>query len=327
MTKVAIVGVGYRLPDRVRSNDDPIFDWLKKHDPDAQKLFDGLKYRRVLADPQGVIDIVADACRSAAEDAKVPLADVDLLLGSASVSKDIAPNGLCAVHRKLGLSSRCRVIPLNSDYGVFQDGLRFAHDAITAGSARHALVAAGNNWTHFVDYHEAVSLAASDAAGAALVGPTDDATRFTLIDREEETDTQLHDPFHVTPRKHGEHHDHPLFTKALMTINPETGVPAIQSFGIPVPPKIIARMLARHGLTGADITLVPHQTSKSVSQAWQQAILPKLYVSTLEELADMVSSSVPVNLAKCYEQIQTKYLVLLGIGMEMHATALLYQRG
>jgi 3-oxoacyl-[acyl-carrier-protein] synthase-3 len=327
MSRVAVLGVGYRLPERIRGNDDPIFDWLKKHDPDAPKLFDGLEYRRVLDEARGVVDLTAEACRSAAADAKAQLADVDLLVGSTSVSWDVAPNGLCAVHAALGLSPRCRVIALNTDYTVFHDGLRVAHDAVTAGSATRALVVAGNNWTHHVDYHEAVSLAASDAAGAALVGASDDKSRFAMIDREEETDTSLLGAFYVSQRKDGEHREHHRFTTPLMTINPKTGVPAIQSFGVPVPPKIIARMLARHGLTGADVTLVAHQSSKSVHDAWNQAIQPKIYLSTLAELGDMVSSSVPVNLAKCYAQIQTDHLVLMGIGMEMHATALLYRRG
>ena len=59
---------------------------------------------------------------------------------------------------------------------------------------------------------------------------------------------------------------------------------------------------------------------------WNSAIQPATYITTLEELGDMVSSSVPVNLAKCYGEINTRYLVLMGTGMEMHATALLYLR-
>ena len=117
-----------------------------------------------------------------------------------------------------------------------------------------------------------------------------------------------------------------LFTTPLMKIDEQTGGPAVKTFGIPVPPQIIARMLARHGLTGKDITLVAHQSSKSIQDAWNSAIQPARYISTLEEFGDMVCSSVPVNLAKCYGEIDTDHLVLMGTGMEMHATALLYRR-
>lgn len=329
--RIAIQGVGFALGDIIRGNDDPIFDWLRKHPPHGGVIFDGLKYRRVLPCADDVIDIVARSCRDAAADAKVALGDVDLLIGSTSVSGDIAPNGLCRVHHALGLSASCRVLPLNSDYGIFLDGLRIADSMIKSGAARRALVACGNNWTHHVDYHEAVSLAASDAAGAAVVGASDDTTRFTLIDCEEATDTSWLGAFHMSQRGHGK--DHPVgyhearhFTKPLMTVDTDKAPPAIKGFGLPMPPKLIATMLARHGLTSKDITLVAHQTSKSIFDAWNTAIQPAHYVNTLEELGDMVSSSAPVNLAKCYGEIETKYLVLMGIGMEMHATTLLYQR-
>ena len=41
----------------------------------------------------------------------------------------------------------------------------------------------------------------------------------------------------------------------------------------------------------------------------------------------MVSSSQAVNVAKCYNQIETDYVVILGVGVAMHATAILYKRG
>lgn len=325
-SRVAILGVGYCLPDKIRGNDDPVFDWLRAHPPSGGELFDGLKYRRVLERGDQVTDIVAQACRHAAQDAGVALADIDLLIGSASVSGCVAPNDLCDVHHRLGLSAGCRVMTLGTDYTVFHDGLRLAHDMITAGSARRALVACGNNWTHHVDYHEAVSMAASDAAGAAVVGATQDASRFTLIDWDNETDSSWFRALRMAPRFHEKHGHLALFTTPLMTIDEKNGATAVKTFGVPVPPKIIARMLARHGLSGQDITLVAHQSSKSIYEAWNAAIQPARYISTLEELGDMVSSSVPVNLAKCYGQIDTRYLVLMGTGMEMHATALLYLR-
>jgi 3-oxoacyl-[acyl-carrier-protein] synthase-3 len=325
-SRVAILGVGYCLPDKIRGNDDPVFDWLREHPPSGGELFDGLKYRRVLERGDQITGLVAHACKNAAADAKVDLADIDLLIGSASVSGCYAPNDLCDVHHQLGLSAGCRVMTLNTDYTAFHDGLRIANDLITAGSARKALVACGNNWTHHVDYHEAVAMAASDAAGAAVVGATDDTSRFTLIDWDNETDSAWFRALRMEPRFHEKHGDLALFTTPLMKIDEKNGATAVKTFGVPVPPKIIARMLARHGITSKDITLVAHQSSKSIYEAWNAAIQPAHYITTLEELGDMVSSSVPVNLAKCYGEISTRYLVLMGTGMEMHATALLYLR-
>jgi 3-oxoacyl-[acyl-carrier-protein] synthase III len=112
-----------------------------------------------------------------------------------------------------------------------------------------------------------------------------------------------------------------------MKMDDKTGQAAFKTFGVQVAPQVVNNLLKRRGLKGSDITLLPHQVSKTVEESWNEAIQPARYVTTLEEYADMVSSSVPVNWAKCHHEIHTKYIVLLGIGMEMHATALLLERG
>lgn len=323
--RTALLGQGYQVPEHIRGNDDPIFDWLRRHPPSGGELFTGLKYRRVLARADGVVDLMVHACQDALAQAGLRPGQIDMLLGGGSVGQYLAPNDLCRVHHALGLGRDCRVMPLNSDYTTFLDGMKLAHDLIGQGSIRHALVVSGNNWTHHVDYHEAVSLAASDGAGAAVVGPSDDPRHFRLIDWINRTDTRWFGAFHLAPRPAptAPHRD---YTPALMTIADPEGGQAFKAFGLQVPGPMVQDLLARHGLSGQDITLVAHQSSQVVIDAWQQAIAPAHYVNTLADFGDMVSSSVPVNLARCFDEIRTRHLVLLGIGMEMHATALLYER-
>ena len=326
---VAILGQGYAVPPFIRGNDAPIFDWLKKHSPSGTDLFDGLKFRRVLATPEGVVDIMVESCQNALAQAQLKPEHVGMILGSGSVSAYIAPNDLAVVHDRLGLPRHCRIMPLNSDYSAFQDGVRLANDLIHCGTIQHALVVCGNNWTHFMDYHEPVSLAASDGAGAVVMGRSADPRHFRLVDWENDTQAKWYGAFRMVPRPiadgpHGHTH---AYTKPLMKLDDKTGQEAFQTFGMQVAPQVVNNLLKRHGLTGGDITLIPHQTSKTVEDAWNAAIQPARYISTLAEYADMVSSTVPVNLAKCHHEIHTKYIVLLGIGMEMHATALLLERG
>jgi len=326
---VAILGQGHAVGPLIRGNEAPIFDWLKQHSPSGTDLFDGLKFRRVLAKPEDVVDIMVEACQNALTQAKLKPDQVDMILGSGSVSTYIAPNDLAVVHERLGLPRHCRIMPLNSDYSAFQDGVRLANDLIQCGTIGHALVVCGNNWTHFMDYHEPVSLAASDGAGAVVMGRSDSPYHFRLVDWENETQAKWYGAFRMVPRPvadgpHGHAH---AYTKPLMRLDYQTGQEAFKAFGMQVPPLVVNRLLQRNGLTGADITLLPHQVSKTVEQAWNEAIAPARYITTLEAYADMVSSSVPVNLSKCHHEIHTRYIVLLGIGMEMHATALLLERG
>ena len=72
--RVALAGVGYAVPPGIRTNDDPIFDWLKAHQTAGQDLFQGYKERRVLAGddgpsdlPRTVVDLMVTAANGSAQ--------------------------------------------------------------------------------------------------------------------------------------------------------------------------------------------------------------------------------------------------------------------
>jgi 3-oxoacyl-[acyl-carrier-protein] synthase-3 len=327
--RIAIVGTGYALGDTIRGNDDPIFAYLRANPPPNRDLFEGLTYRRALAGGQSVVSISVQAAQQALDEAELQAGQIDMVLGTVSAGEYCAPSALAAVHAELGLPDSCRTMALNSEYTGFLDGLKLAHDLIENDTIGRALIVAGIDWTRHMDYHEAVCVAASDAAGAAVVGRAPDSSRFTLIDWDNQTDTRLYGALRMAPRPIAApptYADAQLFTTALMKLDDKTGADAVRNFGLPVPPQVVSRLLDKHGLSGKDIALVTHQTSKPVQDYWISKIQPACYITTLTELADMVSASIPVNLAKCYSQITKDYLVLLGIGMEMRATALLYGR-
>lgn len=334
--QVAILGVGYCVPEFIRTNDDPVFAWLNAHHAADKDIFTGLAERRVLAKPGDLVDIMVAAARRALDDAGRLPGQVDMLLGSASVGQQVAPNDLAAVHAALKLSNKCRIFPLNTEYTVFHDGMKLASDLVKVGTAKCALVVCGCNWTHHVDYHESVALAASDGAGAAVVGPSTDPTKFRLVDWENETNSEWFGAFRMVqrplyaaqnPAPESGLPDSMLYSTPLIKLDDQRGGNAVKQFGLPAPGRVVRRLLERNRVPAADVTLIAHQTSKLVQDAWSAAIQPGQYVSTLEVYGDMVSASVPVNLARCYPDIRMNKLVLLGIGMEMRATALLYGRG
>lgn len=328
--RIGILGSGFSLGSVVRGNDDPVFRWLRTHPPKDSDLFEGLKYRRVLGPEQTVVSISVDAADQALSDAGITAQDVDMVLGVVSVGEYDAPSALSRVHAELGLPDRCRVVALNTEYTGFLDGAKLANDLIQAGSIGTALVVAGINWTAHMDYHQAVAVAASDGAGAAVIGTTHDATTFALVDWDNETDTGLYGALTIGPRPagppRGAERNEQLYTHAVYRVDPSRGADAIRTFGLSVPPMVVNRLLTRHGLRGCDVTLIAHQVSRPIQEIWRERVQPAAYISTLDECADMVSATVPVNLAMCHAQIETDLLVLLGVGMGMHATALLYAR-
>lgn len=329
-TRIGITGTGAAVGDIVRGNDDPVFAWVTANPPPNHDIFDGLTYRRVLGPGQTVVSIAVAAATQALQQANVAPVAVDLLIGAATMGEYFAPSALASVHAQLGLPGTCRVMALNSEYTPFIDGLKIANDMIAAGTIGCALVVSASAWTAHMDYHEAVCVAASDGAGAAVVTRTTDASAFALVDWENETDTKYYGAFRMTPRPVTvpPHFDPAptVFTTALMALDPVRGGPAVMNFGLPVPVAVVQRLLARNGIAADQIALVPHQTSKMVAEYWKTHIAPALYVTTLTDYADMVSAAAAVNLSTCASQITQQYLVIMGIGMEMRATALLYAR-
>ena len=326
-----IKGVGFAVPEQVRTNDAPVFDWIKANPPPHTDLFQGFDQRRILAPGQPLVELMAEAAAAALVDAELGAGDIDLLIGAASVATYISPNDLVALHQTLNLPPRCQVLPLGTEFTIFNDGLVLAEALIRTGRGlRNALVVCGCNWSRHVSYHEATCIGAADGAGAAVMAVTDDPQRFALVDVVTDTDTGYFGAMHMSARPAGTIDPPPpylaeSFTTPLMYIGDE-GASSYKEYGAKIPPRIVDRLLRRNGLAANEITLIAHQASSVLSGAWAEAIRPGQYLSTLTEYANMTSASVPVTLAALYPEIARDNLVLLTIGLQQQTSAVLLRR-
>ncbi len=58
LKKIGITGLGYAVGSGVRTNDDPVFGWLKRHRVENRDLFEGYKDRAILEDGETVDEVV-----------------------------------------------------------------------------------------------------------------------------------------------------------------------------------------------------------------------------------------------------------------------------
>jgi 3-oxoacyl-[acyl-carrier-protein] synthase-3 len=330
--RIALLGVGHAVGAGVRTNDDPVFEWLKKHPQPDQDLFAGYKFRRVLPCegtltdlPTTVAGLMTVACRNALQQASLPPADVDALLGYATVSEYITPNALALVHEGVGLRRDAWLLPVEGEEH-FLSALFLANALVQAGSARNALVVTGCNWTRYVNYHTAQSVAVSDGAGAAVVGRTADSSRFAVVDAATTVVPGGYGSMYMQgdPLAVGSHAG-AVYTRPYFHIG-ETGDAAYRDFGRKAPPELANLVLKRHRLTGADVTLISHQSSRGLMTAWGDAIRPGQYLDSLEEFADMVPATVAVNLSYFYDRIEKDNVLLLDVSAELKTTAVLLRR-
>jgi 3-oxoacyl-[acyl-carrier-protein] synthase III len=332
--RVIVAGVGLAVPERIRGNDDPIFDWLRAHPP-AHDPFQGYVSRRVLGEDQDLADIMVPAARAAMSDAGTSSEDIDMLVGFGSVSTDYMPNPLVLVHQKTGLLSGVPIIPLANDYANFTAGISVASALVESGQARNVLVVTGCNWTRHMDYHTPQAVCAGDGAGAAVVGRRRAPERFAFTDSFTITESALFgamymagDPSIGTPLPDGPHipgYDHRSFGWPYFHITTR-GLDAFTEFGQRRPPEAAKALLARHRIDARDVTLIPHQTSTVLLDYWYGQIGAGCSLDTLTTYGNVPHANIALTLASRYAEITTRYLLFLTLGVEFSTTATLLTR-
>ncbi|MEP7309496.1 MAG: 3-oxoacyl-ACP synthase [Acidobacteriota bacterium] len=326
-----ILGLGFAVPPTRRTNDDPIFDWLKEHVPAGSNPFQGYRTRAVLTAGEDLMTMMVPAALDALQDARLSPSAIDMVLGYASVSRWSTPNELSHLHQMLGLPGHAYVVPLNSEFSNFNAGLLFADALVRAGRARHILVVVGGDWTRHVNYRTLQSVSAGDGAGAAVVGLSDDATKWQVVDQNTVTDTRYFGSMYMQGQRYPQQppidgHE-ALWSEPFFQITAE-GMQGFGEFGGKIAPTAVTSLLARHAIPASAITLIAHQASSVLFEMWQAILQPAQMIETIAQFANMTLANLPVNLAwsVANQPITQDNLVLLALSPDMHANALLLQR-
>lgn len=336
---VGVIGLGHRVPEQIRRNNDPIFDWLKKNVKDWDELFYGYEERHILSPGETVLDILEPASRMAIADAELAASDIDVVIGCVTPGTYVVPSDLFDLTRRLGLSERTLTLSLNNDFSNFTTAIVMAEALVRAGRAHNVLVAVGAGWSRAVDYRTPQSVSAADGAGAAVIGLATGSRRprWTIVDQEviaqEQNFGQMTligekratvqpggpgDP--STPDPQASSYSAPFFQIT------DAGLTSFQTFGAMTAPLAVQRVLARQGISASEITLTGHQASMKLFAKWEELLKPAAVFQTIATLANMTAASIAVNLALMDGQVTTPYLVALTLAPDMHAHALLLKR-
>ena len=321
MTTPALIGTGSAFPAQVRTNDDPIFDWLRDNPQYGGELFSGYSQRRVLGPGESVTSIMVAAARAALVQGAVSPAQIDLLLGFGSVGQYVTPNTLAQVHEELGLPANTEVLPLANDMTNWASAVVIADAMIRAGRIQRALIVCGGNWTQHVSYHTPQAISAGDGAGATVVGPATSDSQWRLVDREWLTVSEDYgDMFMAADSLPGG-----SFGPVYMHLTTK-GFKDYVAFGEQQATDPVRTLLRRNGVTPEQVTMICHQASLKIISVWQQALPGITILQTIATYANLVLATIPANLDLLGSQIATDYLVTLGLGVQLHAGALLFTR-
>lgn len=162
-----ISGIGSYLPERMVSNHelskniDTSDEWIRART--------GITKRYFAAVDQATSDLAAEAGRRALTDAGLKPDDIDLIIVATVTPDRTFPATAVFVQEKLGVP-RGMAFDISAACTGFTYAVNIAHNFITTGQVKHALVIGGEKLSCFLDWEDrATSVLFGDGAGAVVL--------------------------------------------------------------------------------------------------------------------------------------------------------------
>jgi len=166
-TEVSITGLGWKVPDRVVSNDelaqyvDTSDEWIRERT--------GIRERRIADKSEALSDLALPASRDALAQAGLEGKDVDLLI-VATVTPDMAfPSTSAILADELGATDAA-AYDLSAGCTGFMYALAQGYGMLAGGLAKRALVVGGDVLSRILDWQDRSTLVLfGDGAGAVVL--------------------------------------------------------------------------------------------------------------------------------------------------------------
>ncbi|MCL5104701.1 MAG: ketoacyl-ACP synthase III [Armatimonadetes bacterium] len=309
-----IISVGSAVPERVLTNAD--LEKMVDTNDEWIRTMTGISERRMAADNEATSDYAVKAARVALERANLEPSDIDLIIVATVTGDYTFPSTACIVQNALG----CKGTPA-FDLGAGCSGwvyaLSTAHAFVSGGFHRRVLVIGADLLTKITNWTDrATCILFGDGAGAAVVGPVEHDYGF--LGFELGADGSGAQALRVPaggsrmPCTHDalDAHDDKIHMEGR----------EVFKFAVKIQGEATERVLAKLGLTTADIDLVvPHQANmRIIDSAVQRLGLPKdkFYVN-LQKYGNTSAASIPIALDEAIRDGKVKKgdtIVTVGFG-------------
>ena len=292
-----IAGMGHYVPERVVTNAD-MGQWMETSDEWIHQRT-GIRERRWVDGNVGAAELGEKAARQALDEAGLTPKDLDLVL-FATLSPDLNfPGSSCLLQARLGIPGVATMDIRNQCTG-FIYGLATADAFIRSGMMKNILVVGGEVHSSGLDVTTRgrdVAVLFGDGAGAAVVTATDGDRR--ILDSELHADGRYAEILMVeAPASRIQ----PRLTKEMMDEGrhyPKMDGKAVFKHAVERLPEVTRSILARNGLTLADIALlVPHQANMRINEmvVRQLGFPPERVVHNIQKYGNTTAASIPIAL-------------------------------
>lgn len=299
--------VVYELPAGVQTNED-----LERENPEwqmaqlAQKS--GVHARHIAAADETAFDLGLRAARRLLAETGLAAADLDGVIFCTQTPDHPMPSNAFLVHEALGMDRRALAFDYNLACSGYVYGLAIVQGLVEIGLVRRVLLLTADTYSRLINPRDRSTRALfGDGAAATLVSVAEPEGTSRVLDIALASSGGEHRSFIVPaggarqPRSEA---------TAVASADPSGNIRtaddihmngfAVWRFIAAEVPKQIADVLARNGLTAADVDLfLFHQASRMTLDSLVTALkLPRDKVFTnLEGVGNTVSASIPIALA------------------------------
>jgi len=298
---VCIAGVGFAVPQNVRSTKDVLREFPGRTEEEMIKLT-GIRERRYAGEGETATDLAVTAVQHAVEQSGVDLASIDGVIMATLIPDQPVPAMASALAQKLGIPTAL-AFDLNAACSGWLYALEVGRSLILGGGPKNVIVVTAELLSRITNPkdHETAFLF-GDGAGAAILtdapgghrlhrmGLSGDATKFDAIQRPgggankpwpKPEDVNV-DDFYL-------HVDGPVVFKG-----------AVKAFA-----DEIEKTMQRHNLTPSDIGwIVPHQANERILRAVSKRVgIPyERFVVTIDKYGNTSGASVSMALGWAAEE-------------------------
>ena len=308
--RARILGLGTYVPARTVTNHDLAEVMETSHEWIVERS--GIEQRHWVEETDGNYTMGVAAARAALADAGVDASEIDCIV-YATLSPDyFFPGCGVLVQRELGIGP-VPAFDIRQQCSGFIYGLQMADVFIRAGQYRKVLVIGGEVHSRGLDKTtrgRTVSVLFGDAAGAAVVGVSDDPNRGILISRvhSEGSDAEalaMQWPGMAAGR------DSYLSHEAIDDgrVYPNMEGQKVFKNAVRRMPEVIQEVLDAQGLTVADIDmLIPHQANLRINEmvAKQIGITADRVHNNIQKYGNTTAATIPLCLSEARAEGKVK---------------------
>ncbi len=280
-----IISTGSYLPERVMTNHDLEKIVETSHDWIVERT--GIHSRHIASDDETSSSMGCKAAELALERAGLKADDIDLILVATTTPDKTFPSTACLLQQRLGTRNQ-PAMDISAACAGFVYGLSVADQYIKTGQAKHVLVVGTETMSRITNWEDRTTcILFADGAGAAIVGPSDEAGILsTHIHADGHYQNLLHCPSPNDPKHEGpclmQMSGNEVFKLAVNTLS-----------------KIVDETLTNNQLEKTDIDwLIPHQANIRIIQAMAKKLNMTLeqVVVTVQEHGNTSAASIPLAL-------------------------------